>query len=81
MDQRPLPVRGHLVNQGLTVTDLAARLGITRQHLASVLNGKVPLTRELASAIARDLGLGLDEAGLLLGSPSTWSAGRQSSVA
>lgn len=72
----PLLVRGHLVNRGISVTDLAARLGLTRQHVASVLNGKVPLTQGVASAIARELDLGLEEAALLLGPPSTWTPGR-----
>lgn len=76
MNQRPLLVRGYLVNHGLTVTDLAAALGLTRSHVAAVLNGKVPLTREVASAIARELGLGLEEASVLLGPPASWSPGR-----
>lgn len=74
--RRPLLVRGHLVNRGVTITDLASRLGLTRTHVASVVSGRAPLTAEVARAIAQELGLGLEEAALLLGPPASWSPGR-----
>ncbi len=74
--QRPLPVKGFLINQGLTITDLARRIGASREHVVRALNRREPLTRDLALAVAVDLGLGVDEVALLLGPPSTWARGR-----
>ena len=38
--------------QGLSVTGLALRLGISRKHISNVLGGKVPLGEDLARALA-----------------------------
>lgn len=73
----PLPVKGHLVNQGDTIQGLAERVHVSHQHLCGVLNRKAPLTRNLALAIAAELGLTLDEAALLLGPAATWTPGRR----
>ena len=38
---------------GLTVTEAAARLGVTRKTLSALLNGKASLSPEMATRIAR----------------------------
>lgn len=43
--------------RGLSVTTLAATLGISRKHLSNVLNAAVPLGDELADRIAAALDL------------------------
>lgn len=38
--------------RGLSVTALAAKLGVTRKHLSNVLNGRAPLVEPLAHRLA-----------------------------
>ena len=73
---RPLALKAHLVSRGMTMSDFARRLGLSRQHVTEVLNRTHPLTRDFALAAARELNLSLDEAALLLGPPASWTQGR-----
>lgn len=41
---------------GLTVTEAAARLGVTRQNLNNVLNGKSGISPEMAIRLAKAFG-------------------------
>lgn len=43
--------------RGLTVTGLAAELGISRKHLSNILNGHVPLVEPVAHRLAEALNL------------------------
>jgi transcriptional regulator with XRE-family HTH domain len=43
--------------QGLSVTGLALKLGVSRKHMSNVLSGKVPLREDLAERLARALDL------------------------
>ena len=47
--------------QEKTQKDLADRVGVTRQTLLAIENGKYSPTLELAFRIARTFGVGLDE--------------------
>ena len=47
--------------QEMTQKDLADRVGVTRQTLLAIENGKYSPTLELAFRIARTFGVGLDE--------------------
>lgn len=75
--RRPLPLRGFLANQGLTITELAKRVGYAPETLIRVIGRQQPLSRDLALAIATELGLDLDQAHLLLGPPGSWVHGRR----
>jgi hypothetical protein len=75
--RRPLPLRGFLVNQGLTITELAERVGYAPETLIRVIGRQKPLSRDLALAIATELSLDLDQAQLLLGPPGEWVPGRR----
>lgn len=50
--------------QGLSVTGLAVRLGVSRKHLSNILGGKVPLSEDLAERLA--LALDLDPTHLII---------------
>ena len=57
-----LPVGRDLVRRamrarGLTVTALAAELGISRKHLSNILNGHAPLIEPLAQRLAHATGV------------------------
>lgn len=69
---KPLPMRGYLMNEGITVTELAQVLGLTRTHVTQVLRRTAPLTERLALRMATILGLGPDEVEELLGPSSEW---------
>ena len=47
---------GVFTNTGLTVTDFAARLGITRVSLSRVLNGKAGISADMAVRLTAALG-------------------------
>lgn len=76
IDHRPLPLRGHLVNQGITLQDFADSVGRSPSYVSRVLHGKRPVSRDFAVDAADRLGLSLDEAALLLGPRETWGRGR-----
>jgi putative transcriptional regulator len=46
---------------GLTQAELAKRIGVTRQTLIAIEQGKYSPTLELAFQIAREFGVGLDD--------------------
>lgn len=46
---------------GLTQVELSRRLGVTRQTLIAIEQGRYSPTLELAFQIARELGLALDD--------------------
>jgi transcriptional regulator with XRE-family HTH domain len=50
--------------QGLSITALALRLGVSRKHLSNILGGKVPLGADLAERLA--LALDLDPTDLAI---------------
>ncbi len=50
-------VRRELRTRGLTVTALAAELGISRKHLSNILNGHSPLVEPLAHRLAEATGV------------------------
>jgi addiction module HigA family antidote len=56
---------GVLADKGLTVTDFAKRLGVTRVALSRVLNGKAAISADMAVRLAAALG-GSDESWLHL---------------
>lgn len=76
-DHRPLPLKAHLVGRGIAQAAFADRIGISSTRLCSMLNRKLPITKRVALAVARELGVGLDEASLLVGEPSSWSGGHR----
>lgn len=45
---------------GLSVTDLAHRLGVTRQALSGLLNGRAGLSAEMAIRLEKAFGLSAD---------------------
>lgn len=45
---------------GLSVTDLAGRLGVTRQALSTLLNGRAGLSAEMAIRFEKAFGLNAD---------------------
>lgn len=53
-------IRAHRENAGLTQAELARRLGVTRQTLIAIEQGKYSPTLELAFLIAREFGVILD---------------------
>src|ERR1700722_3126664 len=61
MVKKPLHPGEHLRKElelrGLTVTDAAKQLGITRQSLNNILNGKTGISPKMAVSLARFLGL------------------------
>lgn len=50
-------VRAALRERGLTVTGLAAELGISRKHLSNLVNGRVPLVDPLRARLCTLLGI------------------------
>jgi transcriptional regulator with XRE-family HTH domain len=50
-------VRRAMQARGLSVTALAARLGISRKHLSGILNGHAPLVEPLAHRLAEATGV------------------------
>ncbi len=53
---------GVFANTGITVTEFARRLGVTRVALSRVLNGRAAISAEMAIRLAAALG----------GVPATW---------
>lgn len=53
-------IREHREGAGLTQSELARRLGVTRQTLIAIEQGKYSPTLELAFQIAREFGVSLD---------------------
>jgi len=54
-------IRVHREDAGITQAELARTIGVTRQTLIAIEQGKYSPTLELAFQIARAFGLGLDE--------------------
>jgi len=54
-------IRAHREDAGITQAELARTIGVTRQTLIAIEQGKYSPTLELAFQIARAFGLGLDE--------------------
>jgi transcriptional regulator with XRE-family HTH domain len=50
-------VRRAMRTRALSVTALAARLGVSRKHLSNVLNGHVPIAMPLMQQLCRALGI------------------------
>ncbi|WP_396595599.1 HigA family addiction module antitoxin [Brevundimonas sp. R86498] len=46
--------------RGISVTDLAKRLGVTRQAMSGLLNGRVGLSAEMAIRFEKAFGLSAD---------------------
>lgn len=76
MTDLPLPIKGHLANRGITHSELAKRLGMSRPYVCEVINRRRPVSRTFALAVAQELDLALDEVSVLLGQPSSWGRGR-----
>lgn len=53
-------IRAHREQAGLTQAELARRLGVTRQTLIAIEQGKYSPTLELAFQIAREFDVALD---------------------
>lgn len=49
-------IRGNLEELGITVTDAAKALGVTRQALNNVVNGKAGISAEMAVRLAKGVG-------------------------
>lgn len=54
-------IRARREEAGLTQAELARRVGVTRQTLIAIEQGKYSPTLELAFQLARAFGLGLDD--------------------
>ena len=54
-------IRAHRENAGLTQADLARTVGVTRQTLLAIEQGKYSPTLELAFQLARAFGVTLDD--------------------
>lgn len=54
-------IRALRESAGLTQIDLASRVGVTRQTLIAIEQGKYSPTLELAFQLARVFGIGLDD--------------------
>jgi putative transcriptional regulator len=54
-------IRAVRESSGLTQAELAKRIGVTRQTLIAIEQGKYSPTLELAFQIAREFGVGLDD--------------------
>lgn len=54
-------IRSHREEEGFTQAELARRIGVTRQTLIAIEQGRYSPTLELAFQIARELGLRLDD--------------------
>ncbi|WP_460796431.1 helix-turn-helix transcriptional regulator [Microbacterium sp. GXF0217] len=54
-------IRARREQAGMTQAELATRVGVTRQTLIAIEQGKYSPTLELAFQIARAFGAGLDE--------------------
>ncbi len=54
-------IRALRESAGLTQIDLASRVGVTRQTLIAIEQGKYSPTLELAFQLARVFGVGLDD--------------------
>lgn len=53
-------IRAHREDAGLTQAELARTIGVTRQTLIAIEQGRYSPTLELAFQIARAFGVGLD---------------------
>lgn len=54
-------IRNHREGQGLTQAELARRLGVTRQTVIAIEQGRYSPSLELAFQIAGEFGVGLDD--------------------
>ena len=54
-------IRAHREAAGLTQAELAGRVGVTRQTLIAIEQGKYSPTLELAFQISRVFGVGIDD--------------------
>lgn len=54
-------IRSRREEAGITQADLAGRIGVTRQTLIAIEQGKYSPTLELAFQIARAFGVGIDD--------------------
>lgn len=54
-------IRAHREEAGVTQADLARRVGVTRQTLIAIEQGRYSPTLELAFQIARAFGRGIDD--------------------
>ncbi|WP_175985014.1 helix-turn-helix transcriptional regulator [Microbacterium tenebrionis] len=54
-------IRSRREEVGITQADLAGRIGVTRQTLIAIEQGKYSPTLELAFQIARAFGVGIDD--------------------
>lgn len=54
-------IRAHRDEVGLTQAELARTIGVTRQTLIAIEQGKYSPTLELAFQISRAFGVGIDE--------------------
>jgi len=54
-------IRAHREEAGMTQADLARRIGVTRQTLNAIEQGKYSPTLELAFQLARVFGVALEE--------------------
>jgi putative transcriptional regulator len=54
-------IRAHREAAGFTQAELAGRVGVTRQTLIAIEQGKYSPTLELAFQISRTFGVGIDD--------------------
>lgn len=57
---RRLDLKAEMVKRGLSITEVADGIGITRVHLSNVLNGQSRMTDRLAVQFAHVTGIPLE---------------------
>ena len=67
---------GVFADKGLTVTDFAKRLGVTRVALSRVLNGKAAISADMAVRLAAALGGAMSRGQLMQANYDLWRARR-----
>lgn len=58
------PIKAHLIERGITLTQAGTVIGVTMTAMSDYLNGRQPIRRSRAKALARLVGVPFEEAWL-----------------